>query len=164
MISKENLISLNIPQQDLQEINFALTVLRSKLVPHLITLSVDEKVGLAKMGDKTLAFVTKALEQAIRNQHLVPSYVNVPELQIDYDAVVLLRPMLLALEEICKLMDDTITQSGSEAYVTSLAFYNAVGAAAKANVPGAQTIYDELSVRFDYHKRKKNPPKDESGE
>lgn len=164
MISKENLISLNIPAGDLAEINAALAVLKTKLVPHLISMSSEDKMALPKMGDKTLAFVTKALEQAELNQNLVPAYIDVDEMKTDYDAVKLLRPILVQLEELCKLTDDTMTQSGSEVYVSSLAFYNAIAAAARANVPGAQVIFDELSARFDFRRRKRTPPKNQGGE
>ena len=45
-------------------------------------------------------------------------------------------------------LDDTMTLSGSEAYGAVLTFYNYIKGAAKSNVPGAQTIFDDLSTRF----------------
>jgi hypothetical protein len=45
-------------------------------------------------------------------------------------------------------LDDTMVLTGSEAYLAVLAFYNYIKGAAKANVTGVQTIYDDLNARF----------------
>ena len=46
------------------------------------------------------------------------------------------------------MMEDSMTQAGSEAYVAALAFYQSVKGAAKAKVPGADAIYNDLNSRF----------------
>ncbi len=51
------------PESDLHEIRASIATLRGKLLPHLRTLSAQERVELPKMGDKTVAFVQKALTQ-----------------------------------------------------------------------------------------------------
>lgn len=42
----------------------------------------------------------------------------------------------------------SVMAAGSEAYVAALSIYNLVKDAARKNVPGAQTIYDDLKQRF----------------
>jgi hypothetical protein len=46
------------------------------------------------------------------------------------------------------MIDDTMLLSGSEAYIAVLAFYNYLKGAAKMGVPGAKTIFEDLSTRF----------------
>jgi hypothetical protein len=49
-------VNASISPQDMQEIKAALQTVQKKL-PFLITLSVEERRKLFKMGDKSLAFV-----------------------------------------------------------------------------------------------------------
>ena len=100
------------------------------------------------MGDKTVAFVTKAAEHAAQNPSLVPPYVDLAELQKDLNAVEKLRAFYNPMAQMTKMLDDTMLLAGSEAYVAALAFYNAVKGAARANVPGAALIYEDLRERF----------------
>ena len=46
------------------------------------------------------------------------------------------------------MLDDTMLLCGSEAYISVLAFYTYLKGAAKMNVPGAKTVFDDLSARF----------------
>lgn len=154
MQTKENLVSLSISAADLKEIQVAIETLKIKLLPHLLALTIDEKMHLAKMKDKTIAFVTKAYEHGMQNPKLVPNYVDFTELKKDLDAVELLRQLLYPLEEIAQNTEDTMTVAGSEAYTAALAFYDSVKVAAKAGVPGAMTIVNDLKVRFDYRRGK----------
>jgi hypothetical protein len=59
-------ISANLPDADLQDIKAALQTIQQKL-PFLITLNVEERRKLFKMGDKSLAFVKNSLVAAQSN-------------------------------------------------------------------------------------------------
>ena len=155
-MSKDNWVSLNISEKDLQEIKNAIQVLQSKLNPHLVGLTTDERKELPKMGDKSVVFVTKSAEYAHQNLPLVPQYVNLEELRKDIAAIEVLRQLQTPLEQLIARIDDTAMIAGSEAYKATLAFYNAIKGAAKAGVPNAQLIYDDLSQRFP-GRGKKNP-------
>ena len=56
----QNLISLNFTAEDIAAINAAITTLETKFAP-LIELSVDERHGLNKMGDKSEAACRQTL-------------------------------------------------------------------------------------------------------
>jgi hypothetical protein len=120
----------------------------TKLMPHLLELTNDEKHSIPKMKDKTVAFVTKSYEHAVNNPILVPAYVDVIEFKKDTNAVTLLRQFQNPLMELMKALEDTMTVAGSEAYISALSFYTSVKSAAKNNVPGAQVVYEDLSIRF----------------
>jgi hypothetical protein len=147
-MSQKNLISFNLSAGDLTDVKNAISVLRTKLMPNLITLSSDDKKELPKMGDKTVAFVAKALEYCKNNSDLVPPFLDVNEFEIDVNAVESLRQMLQPVEQIFDSLNDTIILSGSEAYQAALIFYKSVKAAAASNIQNAGTIYNDLSSRF----------------
>lgn len=69
-------------------------------------------------------------------------------LEIDLKGYDTIRQILQAVVPTIDMLQDTMALSGSEAYVAHLAYYNYIKERAKAGVPGAQTIYDDLSARF----------------
>ena len=144
----ENLIEVNIPEADMSEINQAITTLNEKLLPHLVNLSPGDRLELPKMGDKTVAFVTKSISHMEENPNLIPKYLEVDPVKVDLAAIEMLRKILSALKNLADMADDTMLLSGSEAYVAALAFYNYIKGAARANVPGAEMIYNDLKKRF----------------
>ncbi len=154
-MSKDNWVSLNINEADLQEIKNAVQVLQTKLVPHLVGMTTDERKELPKMGDKSVVFVSKSAEYANQNPSLVPQYIDLEELSKDIAAIEILRQIQTPLEQLIARIDDTAMIAGSEAYKATLAFYNAVKGAAKAGVPNAQLIYDDLCQRFPGRGKKK---------
>jgi hypothetical protein len=154
-MSKDNLVSIEMKQEDLQAILDAIAVIKTRL-PNLVALTPGERKELAKMGDKTIAFVEKSLEYAESNAQIVPPYVNVPELRKDIKASEQLNQVARALVQLSDSLNDTALLAGSEAYKAALAFYNSVKAAAKMDIPGTKPIYDDLSKRFAKSPRKKN--------
>ncbi len=115
----------------------------------LINLTPDERQALPKMGDKTQAFVAKAIELAKMNPVLVPPYVNINEMEKDYNLALSLKEIVTQVQSLSEKLSDTYLAAGSEAYVTALAFYNSAKAAAKMNVSGTDAIVNELSERFE---------------
>jgi len=143
----ENKVSVTLAATALTNITAALRTIEQNL-PVLINLSVEDRMALPKMGDKTLAFVTKALEYAKQNPTLVPAFLSIAEFEKDVTAVTGLNNVLRPLQQLTEKLDDTTLQAGSEAYSAALVFYTSVKSAAKAGVPGMKTIYDDLQARF----------------
>ena len=100
------------------------------------------------MGDKTLAFVEKALEFGSTYPDLVPPYVDLAELKKDLEATKIMISILRKLEEITTMLDDTALLAGSEAYTAALSIYAAAKDAARRNVGGAASAYNEMKMRF----------------
>jgi hypothetical protein len=107
------------------------------------------------MGDKTVAFVSKALAYAKENPMLCPPYLNVAEFEKDMLLVESLDSVLRPLTAIAEGLDDTTMLAGSEAYAAALIFYNSVKMASKMNIPGTDAIYNDLSARFPGRSSKK---------
>jgi hypothetical protein len=154
-MEKENKISLSISAEDMQAIQGAIQTLQDKLLPLLVQLDKDERKELNPMGDKSVAFVTKAYEYATQNPELVPNYMDVPEMKKDMDAVTLLRQIGNPLWQLAQYLDDTQMVAGSEAMTEALVFYNAVKNATKLKIGASQQIYDDLKQRFPGRPKKK---------
>jgi len=143
----ENRVSFSITPEVEQSILDAIAQIENDL-PMLINLSADDRHDLPKMGDKTLAFVTKSLEYAKQNSGIVPPFLNISEFEKDVIAATSMSKILRPLKQLLEKIDDTTMLTGSEAYSAALIFYGAVKGAAKADVGGMKTVYDDLQARF----------------
>lgn len=147
-MSDSNRISLSIPQEIVEQAKQLYIQANQLLAPYLINLTPDERIQLPKMGEKSIPFVTKGNEYLKTPGAPVPSYLNVEELDIDVKGFETLRQIRQVAQPTIDMLDDTMLLCGSEAYIAVLAFYTYLKGAAKMNVPGAKTIYDDLSTRF----------------
>jgi hypothetical protein len=84
---QENLFELNLPAADLQAVQGEIQTLTTMLAPHLISLSNETRREFPKMGDKSLAFVRKAREDATSNPQLVPAFLNLQMFEADLRGV-----------------------------------------------------------------------------
>ena len=150
----ENRVSITISPEAIANIIAAINTIGQNL-PSLINLSNEDRKTLPKMGDKSMAFVTKTLGYAKQNPKVVPSFLDLTEFEKDVVAVTDLNKVLIPLQQLVEKLDDTTLQAGSEAYTAALIFYNAVKGAARAGEPGMKTVYDDLQARFPG--RGKNP-------
>lgn len=123
----------------------------------IINLTADERSGMLKMGDKTLAFVQKALEYAKQNAALCPAFLELPEAQKDYELAASLEVIRQKVAALLRAIEDAEMVAGSEAYDAALIFYNSVKGAARSNIAGSQAIVDDLKVRFPGKRRSTSP-------
>ena len=138
----------SIPQAELDEIKQSVEKAISLLKPYTIPLTPGERSNMAKLGDKTLAFVDKTNAYSLANPQLCPSYFNQAEFAIDFNDYQNLRPLVVMVEQLLHQIEDTMTMAGSEAYIASLSFYNSAKDAAKRDIPGAKAVYEDLRLRF----------------
>lgn len=127
-----NRISAILAPADRDAVMAAVTTIREKL-PFLIDLTAEERKALPKMGDKSRAFVSKALEVAKQNSDFLPRSFDLDEMRKDVELFEAMYPIVMALAQLQELMDDTYTTVGSEAYSAALMVYNY----AKASGQGA---------------------------
>ncbi|OUL20658.1 hypothetical protein [Nostoc sp. 106C] len=146
-------ITASLTPEDIQEIKAALQTIQKKL-PFLVTLSVEERRKLFKMGDKSLAFVNNSLTAAQTNRDILPASFDVEEFTRDYQLAATLTELLTGLRQVTEQVDDTLLAVGSEAMSSSLTVYDYVKTAAK-KTPGLKTIAEQLGERF---KAMKNKP------
>ena len=146
VISKRS--SFDIPDDNLQAVQAAVQTLQAKLIPHLVNIGTDEKRALAKMGSKSVDFVSKTLIYANTNPQFKPAFVDIDNFSRDVSAFGVLPSLQQPVSQIADMLDDSLALTGSEAMNAALAYYQSVKTANKLNVPGAATINDDLAQRF----------------
>jgi hypothetical protein len=118
-------ISAALTQADRDAVMDAVATIKTKL-PFLIDLNASERKALPKMGDKSRAFVSKALEVATQNPDFLPRSFDLEELRKDVQLVEAMYPIVVALTQLQELVDDTCVAVGSEAYAAALQVYIAL--------------------------------------
>ena len=97
------------------------TDIREKL-PFLINLTSGDRVNMAKLGDKTQAFVSRAVDVATQHPELFPAGF-LEEMRKDAELFDSLAPIRLAVDLLQKEIDDTAVQVGAEAYAAARTVY-----------------------------------------
>jgi hypothetical protein len=107
------------------------------------------------MGDKSRAFVSKALEVATQNPDFLPRSFDLEEMRKDVQLFEAMYPIVVALAQLQELMDDTYTTVGSEAYAAALQVYTYAKASGQG--AGLDSVVDELGQRFARKAKKAKP-------
>jgi hypothetical protein len=141
----ENRIDATLVAADQQAVLAALQTIREKL-PFLIDLSPEERRVLPKMGDKSRAFVEKALEVATQHADILPRAFDIAAMQRDVALLQMLEPIALAVAQRSELVDDTQVAVGSEAYVAALTVYQYARHSPYGQ--GLDAVADQLGRRF----------------
>ena len=157
-MSQDNRISASIPKQVVDEALSNIKKAADALKPYLHGLTGDERSSIAKMGDKSVPFVSKSFTYCGSNPEFAPNFLDVPEMGKDVDVVETLTPVFNAVNVFQSDLDDTIMLCGSEAFTAARYYYNSVGFAAKNGNTSAKPIAEDLAKRFPGVKRKKNEP------
>ena len=118
------------------------------LLPFLLNLTKDERIQLPKLGAASLQFDEQCASYMASAPNLVPPFVEPAEVTLDRALRLVLADILRELRKLCEQVDDSLMQVGSEIWMADLSFYQTVRLAARRNVAGADTIYDDLKVRF----------------
>ncbi|HEY9800334.1 MAG TPA: hypothetical protein V6D25_08240 [Leptolyngbyaceae cyanobacterium] len=139
-------INASLSPEDIKEIKAALQTIQNKL-PFLITLTMQERRKLVKMGDKSLAFVNNSITAAQSNPEILPASFNVEELVRDYQLAIALNELLISMNQMTEQVDDTLLAVGSEVMTNSLTVYDYVKTAAK-KTPGLKSLAEQLGERF----------------
>jgi hypothetical protein len=152
---QQNLISATLSDATVAEVAQHIQKINDLLGGLLVNLEVDDRRGMAKLGDKTLAFVGKTFEYGSQNSLLVPAFVDLAEGKKDLALATQLNTLAKLLMPLSQSVIDTATVAGSDAYVAGLGIYGHIKAAAANNVPGATNISDDLAKRFPGKSRNK---------
>jgi hypothetical protein len=155
-----NRISVVLPAAVKQKVADALTLIRQELTPYLRPLTPEERQGIVKMGDRSVAFMEDIRDYGTATPGFVPAFIDFAALKEDLLATTDLDAILRPLEQLATDVESTRMQTGGEAYADALAVYRNIQSAAKNNMPGAQAAVDKLKVRFvGQGKEKKVPAK-----
>ncbi len=118
------------------------------LLPFLLNLTKDERIALPKLGPASLAFDERCTSYMATAPNLVPPFLDEAEVTKDRALRLVLADLLREAKKLCEKIDDTLMLVGNEIWMADLSFYQTVRQAARRDVPGADTIYDDLKARF----------------
>jgi hypothetical protein len=118
------------------------------LLPFLINLTKEERIQLPKLGPASLAFDEHCASYMASAPNLIPPFVDAAEVSKDRNLRLILANLLREARKLCERLDDSLLLVGSEVWMADLSFYQTVRQAARRDVPGADTIYDDLKERF----------------
>jgi hypothetical protein len=149
-----NRIDAVLTPEDIEVVLGAINTIRQRM-PFLVDLSTAERRHLPKMGDKTRAFVSKALEIATQTPDLL-SAALLAQLRRDAELTVTLQPVLMALIRLTELVGDSYLLVGSEAYSGALTVYELVKRTGQGEA--LDVLGDELGRRFVKTPRRSESP------
>ena len=119
-----------------------------QLLPFSAGLSARERLTYPALGEKGTQFVQKAVESMRINTSLLPGFVELSEVESLYAMYNDMLAIDESIQQLERLASDTMHIAGNQARNMSLAFYNSVQRGAISNVPGAQSVLENLKTRF----------------
>lgn len=153
----ENRVSAELSEADRKAVLDAIETIRTKL-SFLIDLSPEQRRSLPKMGDRSRAFVAKALAIARHNSDFLPRSFSVEEFERDVALAEALLPIMVSLTRLQEQVTDTYTEVGSEAYSASLVVYQY--GRNSGDGQSLEDLLDDMGQRFarKSHSPKTTPP------
>jgi hypothetical protein len=103
-----------------------LAAIQSQL-PARRALTPKQRQALATVGDKSLAFVSQAVELCIANPEILPRAIDVAETSTKADAHANLVRLEARIEQTLEAVRDVRIQFGNELYAVCLAVYELTG-------------------------------------
>ena len=120
----------------------------ANIMPFLIGINSEERMRLPKIDGSNRLFVQDAIKVMKQNSSLMPTFVNIEELEKDFTLYEQLDTVLSFVNQLQEKLRDTQILAGSEAYSTALVAYRMFQMAADAGLAGMDSIVDELKQRF----------------
>ena len=145
-----NLVPLTAEQ--VLAIDTKLTEIKDSL-PLKIGLSSKDRQKLNPIGRKSTQFVQRVVESIRQNPEIAPQFVDAQNLENGYELYNQLGAMLVPVNQLQRMLADTMYMAGSTTHGSALDFYNSAKRAAKSGIPGAQVVVDALKPRFRKSKR-----------
>lgn len=150
----ENRISVNIPEEMLQQLDSLLTSMEQLLNDRLISLTAKENHRYGKLGHETENFAHMVHADTALATDMIPPFINREEWDKDMATRKALNPRITRLKSITDRIESTNRIIGFDIYRTSLAVYNNAKMLSRLNVNGAGTYYEKWSVQFPYRRKK----------
>ena len=148
-----------IPPEVLSAAHAKLDELTRLLKPYLVLLSQAERQAEVRFGAELMRFLELSHTFSLGSPELFPSYIKEVVFRESFFTVHALWELLGKINHLRDYLWDTETLTGSYALEIAFAFYQNVKIAARRDIPGAGTIYEELKPAFPPEKRRRRKPK-----
>ncbi len=152
-----------LAETDRQFIMDSIAAIKSRL-SFLIKLTPDERKSILRLAERNEGFVAKCLEVAAQNPDIFPASFDLEEMRRDIKLYEELRTLILAMNQLLELMNDTSIQVGGEVNTAAFTIYSYVKAAGRGKA--YETLAQSRKHRTprktkqteDSETRKGNPP------
>ena len=141
----QNLVSIRFSDEEIAQMDGALNTLRV-LFARMVTLQLEDRRELSKLGPKSQAFCDQALAVLLANPQIVPPSLDLEEAQVDKRTLDQLRPRLLVLRQLLERADDTEMALGSDLMSVARDGYALLEVAGKD--AALKAARKELSARY----------------
>lgn len=121
-MADSNLIDVVLSADQQAAITTHLAAIKADL-SFLISLTTEDRQALPKMGDRTQAFVDKALDVVTRHPEILPGRFKPEDFRRDAELTKALTPILREVRELHAKLDDTVFAASSEAFSAALLVY-----------------------------------------
>ena len=148
MAIQNNRVNYTLTDADLNRLRAAFQQIIGILTPFAQALTTEDRQFLPKMDVSNKAFVSDAMVAVKSNPDFIPAYLATDAMDLDYKLFEQLEEFIGNAETVKEMLSDTQMLAGSEAYSNALAAYRLFGAAAKAGLNGADSVYEKLASRF----------------
>lgn len=155
----QNLVSLTLSEQDLADIDGALSTLRRVMAPFIV-LSGEQRREINKLGPKSVDFVDQTLTVLRNNPQIVPPNLGLAEAEADLATLQQLRPRLQVLRQLTERADDTEMALGSDVIGVAYEGYRLLAVSGKSE--SLKSARRELSQRFSRTRRATEPDEAEA--
>ena len=140
-----NLITGELPVDQQKALLQTIIDIQSKL-PFLLDLTTADRRSLPKLGDKSRAFIDHGLVLASQNPGILPRNFDLDQYNPEVTLVRQLEPIVLAMRQLMKRLEDTFMAVGSDAYSQTLVVYQVAKLADKNGL--LDEHLDSLAQRF----------------
>ncbi len=144
----DNLISLSFSQEELTQLDGALTTIENILKDKVISLTEAQRKTYGRLGVNNKPWVTEINGYMELKPEITPKFIDKPEWDIDFKTHNDVDPRLMRLESIASQLSDTMLLIGHDLFSNALSYYRNCKLLAKQNVPGAKEIYESLKRMF----------------
>ena len=139
-----NLADLEIPDADLTQIEAALLVLETKLKPHFVTLTAQQRSSFTKMGTRE-QLVRQAVTAAQQNAGDLPASIGTAGAVADVVALDKYRPLFARVQALAEGCNDTEMAIGIDLMNFALRVYGQLKLSASDSLKG---LLDSLGSFF----------------
>ena len=119
----------------------------SDAMPFLIGLSPDQRLRLARVGDRTRPFVQDALSVAFANTGLLPRSVDIEQLRARAESLTQLGEVKRQLQSLLEKVSDSEIRLASDLYGVTRTVYTVLKT--PATVPGAPTAVSAVAATLE---------------
>ena len=152
-----NKISAVFTPAEKQTLLTKITEIKTQL-PFLVTLTMEERKKLRKMGHKSVAYVQQCVAGAKAFPNEMKKNFDAVELEKDYDLIYNLLDVQVALQSLLESVNDTMMAGGIDAIKASDEVYASLKSSAKKDA-NVKEMVKLIAERFKGQGRKPKTPK-----